>query len=150
MEGYGVVKIMESLKIKGYKVTKIIHDKDSSTLRNVMDIYEDVEEVLCLREIKLIFKFDMLVHGCKNFRKKLEKVEKKYPALKKLASRSAKAMKKLIKDSQGNETIFVKEMDMKIDHYFGIHNRCIDPESSACQNLKKIDDIDAKNEFMVF
>ena len=48
MEGYGVQQIMNYLSIRGYKVTKIIHDKDSSTLRNVMDVFEDVEEVLCL------------------------------------------------------------------------------------------------------
>ena len=48
MEGHGVIQIMKSLKEKGYTVTKIIHDKDSSTLKNVMDVYQDVEEVLCL------------------------------------------------------------------------------------------------------
>ena len=48
MEGYGVLKIMNELSFRGYKVTHVIHDKDSSTLRNVMDVFEDVNEVLCL------------------------------------------------------------------------------------------------------
>ncbi len=37
--------------------------------------------------------------------------------LKKLVSKSAKTMKKLIENNQSNETMFVKEMDMKINHY---------------------------------
>jgi hypothetical protein len=47
MEGWGVQKIMEELQIKGFTVTKIIHDKDSSTMKNVMDVFEDVVESLC-------------------------------------------------------------------------------------------------------
>ncbi len=48
MEGWGVVEIMKELEAKNIKVTKIIHDKDSSTMVNVMDVYQDVIESLCL------------------------------------------------------------------------------------------------------
>jgi putative NADH-flavin reductase len=48
MEGWGVMKIMEDLKNRGWKVTRVVHDKDSSTMRNVMVVYEDVQECLCL------------------------------------------------------------------------------------------------------
>jgi hypothetical protein len=47
MEGWGVTLIMKELQQCGYKVTRVLHDKDSSTLRNVMNVYEDVEEALC-------------------------------------------------------------------------------------------------------
>ena len=47
MEGWGVHLIMEEFKSYGFKVTRVLHDKDSSTMKNVMDVYEDVEEALC-------------------------------------------------------------------------------------------------------
>jgi hypothetical protein len=48
MEGWGILEIMKELESHNIKVTKIIHDKDSSTMTNVMDVYEDVTEALCL------------------------------------------------------------------------------------------------------
>jgi hypothetical protein len=48
MEGFGVKKIMETLKRHDINVTQVVHDKDSSTLRQVMEVYEDVEEALCM------------------------------------------------------------------------------------------------------
>ena len=42
MEGHSVIQIMNSLKQKGYTVTKIIYDKDFSTLKNVIDVYQNV------------------------------------------------------------------------------------------------------------
>jgi hypothetical protein len=48
MEGFGVQKIMEELKQEAITVSHIVHDKDSSTMRQVMSVYEDVEECLCL------------------------------------------------------------------------------------------------------
>jgi hypothetical protein len=48
MEGFAVLEMMKELKTAGFTVTTILHDKDSSTMRNVMDIFEDVEEALCL------------------------------------------------------------------------------------------------------
>jgi hypothetical protein len=51
MEGWGVMKIMDELKFQGFHVTRILHDKDSSTMKQVMDAYQDVEEGLCLSMI---------------------------------------------------------------------------------------------------
>ena len=51
MEGFGVQKIMEEFKRENIKVSHIIHDKDSSTMRQVMSVYEDVEECLCLSNL---------------------------------------------------------------------------------------------------
>ncbi len=48
MEGWGILEIMKELESHNIKVIKIIHDKDSSTMTNVMDVYEDVTEALCL------------------------------------------------------------------------------------------------------
>lgn len=48
MEGWGVKLILEDLKFRGLRVTRILHDKDSSTMKQVMDAYQDVEEGLCL------------------------------------------------------------------------------------------------------
>jgi hypothetical protein len=56
MEGFAIEQIMKELRQSGFKVTTILHDKDSSTLRNVMDIFEDVQEALCLsKSFKFIF-----------------------------------------------------------------------------------------------
>ena len=56
MEGFGVQKIMEELKRNRITVSHIVHDKDSSTMRQVMTVYEDAEEVLCLNN-DFFFKF---------------------------------------------------------------------------------------------
>lgn len=48
MEGFAVLQMMKGLEFSGFKVTTILHDKDSSTLRHVMDVFEDVTEALCL------------------------------------------------------------------------------------------------------
>lgn len=48
MEGYGVKMIMEELKRNNFNVTQIVHDRDASTLKQVMEVYQDVEECLCL------------------------------------------------------------------------------------------------------
>ena len=36
------------LQTAGITVTQVVHDKDASTMRHVMTVYEDVEELLCL------------------------------------------------------------------------------------------------------
>jgi hypothetical protein len=51
MEGFGVKKIMLQLKEAGLTVTQIVHDKDSSTMTQVMTVFEDVEECLCLSNV---------------------------------------------------------------------------------------------------
>ena len=48
MEGFGVKEIMKDMKIAGMKVSKILHDKDASTFRQVLDVFEDAHEVLCV------------------------------------------------------------------------------------------------------
>jgi hypothetical protein len=92
---------------------------------------------------------NIIAHGCKNFKKKLETIGKKYKEFNKMAARGSKAMRKLIIDSQGNEEIFLKKMDIKLDHYCGDHIKCSEPHSAACQNLKRIENPIAKKEFMV-
>lgn len=44
MEGWGVMKIMEELKASGIKVTRLTHDRDASTFKNV---FEGVAENYC-------------------------------------------------------------------------------------------------------
>jgi hypothetical protein len=48
MEGFGVKQIMQQLKEAEMTVTQIVHDKDASTMTQVMTVFEDVEECLCL------------------------------------------------------------------------------------------------------
>ena len=52
MEGFGVKKIMETLKRHDLNVTQVVHDKDASTMRQVMDVYQDAEEGLCLCKLQ--------------------------------------------------------------------------------------------------
>jgi hypothetical protein len=54
MEGVGVQNIMKDLKESGFQVTKVLHDKDSSTMKQVMDVFEDAEESLCLSKYHYI------------------------------------------------------------------------------------------------
>ena len=48
MEGFGVKQIMNELKDCGITVSKVLHDKDASTLRQVLDVFEDADEQLCV------------------------------------------------------------------------------------------------------
>ena len=48
MEGFGVEKMMQQLKDANLTVTQVVHDKDASTMKQVMTVFEDVEEGLCL------------------------------------------------------------------------------------------------------
>ena len=47
MEGFGVSQMIEELSNQNIKITRIIHNKDSSTLNHVISVYQDVEEALC-------------------------------------------------------------------------------------------------------
>jgi hypothetical protein len=50
MEGWGVKQIMTDLQCHNFKVTRVVHDKDSSAMRQVMDVYHEAVEGLCLSE----------------------------------------------------------------------------------------------------
>jgi hypothetical protein len=47
MEGWGVKQIMIELKQSGLTVTRLTHDKDASTFKNVLEVFEDVAESYC-------------------------------------------------------------------------------------------------------
>jgi hypothetical protein len=55
MEGFGVKQIMHQLKEAEMTVKQIVHDKDASTMTQVMTVFEDVEECLCLSKILYFF-----------------------------------------------------------------------------------------------
>jgi hypothetical protein len=48
MEGFGVKEIMKQIKQAGLTVTKVLHDKDASTFKQVLDVFEDADEILCI------------------------------------------------------------------------------------------------------
>jgi hypothetical protein len=90
-----------------------------------------------------------LEHGCKSFKKKIKKLEKRHKELKGLSTRCSIAMHVLIKQCQGSEHIFIKNMENKINHYLGSHEKCKDPASQACKNLKPFDNKEAQTDFIV-
>ena len=49
---WGILETIKELKSQRIKITKIIHDKDSSTMANVMNVYEDV--VICVKMPKFL------------------------------------------------------------------------------------------------
>jgi hypothetical protein len=55
MEGFGVEKMMQQLKDAQLTVTQVVHDKDASTMKQVMTVFEDVEEGLCLSNVFVYF-----------------------------------------------------------------------------------------------
>ena len=57
MEGFGVKAIMKDIKIGGLKVSKILHDKDASTFKQVLDVFEDADEVLCVSKYPIFYLF---------------------------------------------------------------------------------------------
>ena len=105
MEGFGVQEIMKELKQDGITVVDVLHDKDSSTIKHVMEVFHDVKEELCVG------------HGCKNFKKMLLKHGKKHPQLKAIANRMAKALRFCIKTCNGDTETFKTEFNKRIEHY---------------------------------
>ena len=147
MEGFGVEKMMQQLKDANLTVTQVVYDKDASTMKQVMTVFEDVEEGLCLSIYFLFFILIILGHGAKNFKKQIQKLGKSFPELKKFANRSASGMKRIIKLSLGDESKFKLLVEQKIDHYCGKHKECAKPEQ--CQKFKHIVSLDAKKAFVV-
>jgi hypothetical protein len=86
-------------------------------------------------------------HGCKNFRKQIEKLSKKHKELKGIATRASKAMKQIILQSMTDVTLFKQMAEQKLDHYCGLHDRCED--KTHCKSLPHIKDVDARQDFMV-
>ena len=48
MEGWAVEQIMKKLKAEGFIVTSLLHDKDASTMKHTLAVFDDVTEALCL------------------------------------------------------------------------------------------------------
>ena len=48
-----------------------------------------------------------------------------------------------------DEELFRKEIDIKIDHYCGIHDNCHADMKKSCRKVNPINDGDAKKAFMV-
>ena len=86
-------------------------------------------------------------HACRNFRRQINKVGKKYPGFKDFGQRCANAMKKIIMESGEDYEYFNNLVDLKTDHYCGIHSRCKNPDK--CKFTSLIDDEDAKAAFLV-
>lgn len=55
MEGFAILAMMKELAEAGFTVSKILHDKDSTTMKNVMDVFADVEEALCLSKYFFLY-----------------------------------------------------------------------------------------------
>jgi hypothetical protein len=143
MEGFGVKKIMETLKYYDLNVTQVVHDKDASTMRQVMDVFEDVDEGLCLCNFLFIFLY-FSAHGCKNLKKQIFKLSKTHLEFKFFASR---AMGRLIKLSMSDGTHFKTMVEDKLNHYCGYHDKC--PDRAVCDKFVHIKDSEARKAFMV-
>jgi hypothetical protein len=141
MEGAGVMEIMTELDQMKFKVTRLLHDKDASTLLQVMDVFEDVEECLCLN------------HGVKNFKKAIRRVMDRnsgaFKYMQNLDSRSAQAMRLFLLESKGDEHVFKKKVEQKIDHYCGNHSKCSNKSFCTDYHISSIEDPKARKEFEV-
>jgi hypothetical protein len=42
MEGWEILQIMKRMSKLGYIVTHIFHDKDTSTMKNISQIFQDI------------------------------------------------------------------------------------------------------------
>jgi hypothetical protein len=87
MEGWGIRQIVLELKNLGFRVRKLTHDQDASTLKSIIHILEDIQE--CLDP----------GHCCKNFRKKLEK--SKFPELRSIALRASFSLRQSFIEAAG-------------------------------------------------
>lgn len=67
MEGWGVLEIMKKLKTYGVNVTRVTHDKDSSTFNSVLSVFEDVAETYCTSMCYVFVSIDgenKCIHSC--------------------------------------------------------------------------------------
>jgi len=145
MEGFGVKKIMETLKLHDLNVTQVVHDKDASTMRQVMEVYQDVEEGLCLCNI--IMNNNFQAHGCKNLKKQIIRLAKLHPELRLFATRASRAMRRIILQSMQNGERFKSLVQVKLDHYCGYHDNCTDKDT--CKKFVHIGESNARRAFMV-
>jgi hypothetical protein len=74
---------------------------------------------------------------------------KRHKELAGLGQRCSKTLKQLLTEIGDNEEQFRKEIDLKIDHYCGIHTNCTPNMRKSCNTTPKITDLKAKEEFMV-
>jgi len=51
MEGWGALQIMKELQACGIKVVNLLHDNDASTFNNVLEVFKDVSEALCVSKL---------------------------------------------------------------------------------------------------
>ena len=67
--------IMKDLKESGLKVTKVLHDKDASTFRQVVQVFEDADEQLCsskcFRKLDTLFTHRRLIVGSSTAHRRL-------------------------------------------------------------------------------
>jgi hypothetical protein len=95
--------------------------------------------------ISITLKF--AAHGCKNFKKKLEKMAKKHSEIKQLSIRCSKTMANIITSSKGNYVLFMEKIEKKMNHYCNDHRMCDTP--SACNKVAVILNTDAQLAFKV-
>jgi len=86
-------------------------------------------------------------HGCKNFKKKLEKLAKKYPEIKSLTIRCSKALGTIIRTTNGNTALFMENIERKMNHYCNDHTLCPTPEQ--CDKIHVVVNAKAQEEFKV-
>lgn len=55
MEGFGILQLVQDLKDMGMNVTRLVHDKDASTMNQVIKVFEDVSEMLCTSKYYLCY-----------------------------------------------------------------------------------------------
>jgi hypothetical protein len=65
-----------------------------------------------------------------------------------MAISSARAMKKIICESNTNVDIFKELVEKKVDHYCGFHSNCTNKDT--CGNYAKFQDLEAHSDFLVF
>lgn len=128
MEGFGISELMKDMKNAGFIVDKICHDNDASTLKNVKDVFEDVEEVLCTsKNFKTSFNHILTNvtpgHGLKNLRRKLLTINNS-PYFQVVVSKTIHAVRKALRECNGNESVFIDTVSTVQNHYTGIHNNC--------------------------
>ena len=89
-------------------------------------------------------------HGCKNFKKRLEKLGQIHPEIKQIASRCAIALRSCLKQCQGQKWVFLKLVQLRVNHYCGDHSKCPKWRNGrACDTTLGITNMEAKEKFIV-
>jgi hypothetical protein len=122
-----------------YTVTYILPDKDASTIKIYHKFFKIFKKAFVI--VLYLLTLNNFRSWMKNFKRKLEKLGKKFPEVKNLAFRSAKYLARIIKESKESNFVFHTLLKQKLKYYCGNYK-----SYSFSDSYKRVEFVDYKEQ----